>query len=347
MEIKEILKPINSMEVVDRKTIKAGIKIPANKSKVKNNYKGEIAALFSVAKENKIRPGIGNVLVTKNTIMSTDLECTLIIPNNYKINPGVGVYNKLMFETEQFSDIFSEQVEHFPEIRINSEGQSSIYDREELLSKLEGVIFSAAKSQDNLSVNCVRFNKNYIAASDTYRLITKELKSEIEFSLPLNSTKVLIKVLKLSSVDTIKVVLDNNQIDIFVGDYVLKSRIIDLVFPDVDSILDRQTYSYKVTLKSEDIKSLFQNLSKVNNSFILDFKSKKVKAIGVKNKFESDISIEGEVGFNKISLNSKFILEYVKAHNVQQLTMELTSSHEAVMINGEYLVMPLAIREED
>jgi hypothetical protein len=346
MEIKEILNLINSMEVSYRKAIKAGIKIPVAKKSItpKNNYKGEIAALFSIAKENKIRPAIGNVLVTENAIISTDLECTLIIPNNHKITPGV--YNKLMFETGQFNDVFSEQVEYFPEIRVNGEGQSSIYDRAELLSKLEKVIFAAAKSQDNLSINCVRFNKNYIAASDSYRLITKELTSEIEFSLPLNSTKILIKILKLSNSDTIKVVLDNNQVDIFVGDYVFKSRIIDLVFPDVDFILDR-LYSYKVTLKSEDIKSLFQNLAKVNSSFILDFKSKKVKVSSEKNNFESDINIEGEVGFNKISLNSKFILEYIKVHNVQELTIELTSNHEAVMINGEYLVMPLAIRDED
>jgi len=351
MTVKEILDLINEMCVEDKKKVKSGIKIPSvKKVEVKDNYLKEINLLFSVIEKNVVRPIIENVLVTDNGLMATDLDCSVFIPNIYNIKSGV--YNKLNFETKVFNETFDK--DDFPIIKIENEGLETKYNRIELLDKLEKVIFSAAKIQDNLSVKCIRFNKDKICASDTYRLSFENLKSEFEYSLPLKSSKVLINMLKLSDVDEVRVVLENNQVNIFVGNYVLKSRLIDLSYPPVENILQSTEKEYSVVIKEKDIKALFENLYKVSKdkseaqyAFVLNFKNKKVFTITDKNKFEKEINIIGGVGFDAITLNSKFILEYIKAHKIKnELTLSFGRTNQyAVTINDNYLVMPLAFRE--
>lgn len=291
--------------------------LKTKKPVIKDTYKSDIANLFSLIKDNKIRPVISKCMVKNGNIIGTDLECTVIIPDKWDIPEGI--YTKQMMDLKTYQDTYKGNIDEFPVININKQGELTTYNKVELEDALNKTIFSASKSSENLSVNVVRFTKEFVASTDNYRLIINNIKGDSEFSLPLNTSLLLQKILKNSDAEIVEMYLNKNKAEIYVGDIIIKSRIVDLAFPDVKNILQSWDFPYEITINqsskelAENMKKLYtisKNNSDGKNSFIFDFVKKELKVVGIDNKLRIPIEFNGEIDIKAISLNAKFIEEY-------------------------------------
>lgn len=327
--------------------------LKTKKPAIKDTYKSDITNLFSIIKDNKIRPVVSKCMVKNGSIIGTDLECTVIIPDKWDIPEGI--YTKQMMDLKTYQDTYKENLDEFPVINTNKQGELTTYNKTDLENALSKTIFSASKSSYNLSVNVVRFTKDSIVASDTYRLVINNIKGNSEFSLPLNTSLLLQKVLKKSDAEIVEIYLSENKVEIYIGDIIIESRVVDLAFPDVKYVIENWQFSSEITINhsskelAEIMKKLY-TISKDNsdskNSFIFDFIKKELKAVGVDNKMNIPIEFDGETDIKAISLNAKFIEEYLKAVDLDCVKMSFQDHKSAVRIEDNYYIMPLALCED-
>lgn len=309
--------------------------------------------LKSVAKKNNLRPVLEKILVSEDWIKATDLEVAVFIKNKDGISAGL--YSKDAKEIESYNNNYNNIIDEYPNLNFDKKGTATEYNKKEFEKALNDVVFCAAKSQDNLSVNCVRFASDRFVATDTHRMMSSELSSNSEFSLPLGSAKILQKVLKVEKVEMIEVYHFENQVTFFIGDVVLKSRIIDLAFPDFKSIEDSFYAGNEIVLEwkvgefTDVLKKILVIAGKREenkNAFELNFKEKKLKAKNENDSIEIDFGFQGDVNFDKIVLNAKFIEEYLKTLGKgDEIKLELIDYKNMVRINGIYYIMPFAVKE--
>lgn len=328
-------------------------KLKTKKPTIKDTYKSDVANLFSVIKDNKIRPVISKCMVKNGSIIGTDLECAVIIPDKWDIPEGI--YTKQMMDLKTYQNTYKEDLDEFPVINTNKQGELTTYNKTDLENALRKTIFSASKSSDNLSINVVRFTEDSIVASDSYRLVINNIKGNSEFSLPLNTSLLLQKVLKKSDAEIVEMYLNENEAEIYVGDIVIKSRVVDLAFPNVKYVIENWQFSSEITINhsskelAEIMKKLY-TISKDNssdkNSFRFDFIKKELKVVGVDNKMNIPIEFDGEIDIKAISLNAKFIEEYLKTVELDCVKMSFQDNKSAVKIEDNYYIMPLAIEED-
>jgi hypothetical protein len=326
--------------------------LKTKKPTIKDTYKSDVTNLFSIIKDNKIRPVISKCMVKNGSIIGTDLECTVIIPDKWNIPEGI--YTKQMMDLKTYQNTYKENLDEFPVINTNKQGELTTYNKVELEDTLNKTIFSASKSSDNLSVNVVRFTKDSIMASDTYRLVVNNIKGNSEFSLPLNTSLLLQKILKNSEAETVETYLNGSEIEIYIGDIIIKSRIVGLAFPDVSYRIENWQFPYEITINqsskelSESMKKLY-SVSSANsdskNRFIFDFIKKELRAVGIDNKINIPIEFDGEVDIKAISLNAKFIEEYLKTVELDCVKMSFQDHKSVVRIEDNYYTMPLALDE--
>lgn len=338
MELVKYLKPSN---------------LKTKKPTIKDTYKSDITNLFSVIKDNKIRPVISKCMVKNGNIIGTDLECTVIIPDKWGIQEGI--YTKQMMNLKTFPNTYKEDLDEFPVINTNKQGVLTTYNKADLENALNKTIFSASKSSYNLATNVVRFTKDSIVASDTYRLVINNIKGNSDFSLPLNTSILLRKMLKNSDVETVEIYLSEDEVEIYIGDIIIKSRIVELAFPDVKYVTESMQFSYEITINhsskelAENMKKLY-TISKDNsdgkNSFIFDFIKKELRAVGVDNKINIPIEFDGEIDIKAISLDAKFIEEYLKTVELDCVKMSFQDRKSAVRIEDNYYIMPLNMNED-
>ena len=322
-------------------------KLKTRKRTIKDTYKSDITNLFSVIKNNKIRPVVSKCMVKNGSIIGTDLECTVIIPDKWDIPEGI--YTKQMMDLKTYQDTYKEGLDEFPVINTNKQGELTTYNKVELEDALNKTIFSASKSSYNSSVNVVRFTKDSIVASDTYRLVINNIKGNSEFSLPLNTSLLLQKVLKKSDAEIVEIYLSENEVEIYIGDIIIKSRVVDLAFPDVKHLIENWQFSSEITINhsSKEIVEIMKKLYTISkDNFIFDFIKKELKAVGVDNKINIPIEFDGEIDIKAISLNAKFIEEYLKTVNLNCVKMSFQDHKSTVKIEDNYYIMPLAMEED-
>lgn len=326
------------------KKIIAGIKI---KTPAKPKQVDLSALVWNTIEDNKIRPVLGKCLITKDSVIGTDLECAVIVPNNNDI--PVGIYTKQMMTLQTYSDIYKEDIGDYPTIKLNKHGSKAVYDKSILEQHINEIMFALPKDDDNLSINGIRFGNKYITATNSYIAAFKEMKSESEFTLPKKTCKVLSKCLKASSVSSVEMYIDGNQIEIYIGDISIKSRLIDLRYANITGVLENIITTADIEFTG-DILPIIEKLLEVGknnpdtkNMFTINIKNKKVSAVGVDNKYETDIefTVKGSLEFDKISLNSKFVLDYLKANNPDNLILKVHKNDSAVMVNNDCLMMPI------
>jgi hypothetical protein len=328
-------------------------KLKTKKPTIKDTYKSDITNLFSVIKKNNIRPVIEKCMVKNGNIIGTDLECTVIIPDKWNIPNGL--YTKQMMNLKTYPNTYKEDLDEFPIINTNKQGELTTYNKTDLENALSKTIFAAAESSDDLSVNVVRFTKDSIASTDNYRLVINNIKGNSDFSLPLNTSIVLQKMLKNSDVETVEIYLNNNEVEIYIGDIVIKSRVVELAFPDVKHVIEYCQFSYEITINhsSKELAEIMKKLHTISkdnsdskNSFIFDFIKKELRAVGVDNKINIPIEFDGETDIKAISLNAKSIEEYLKTVELDCVKMSFQDHKSAVKIEDNYYTMPLAAWED-
>ena len=280
---------------------------------------------------------------------------------------------KIIIKTEKINSEFSTfDPENYPITPVLELGVEYSFDKQKLLDSIENAKIAASITPENLAVNCIRLeieeNKIKLISSDTYRLIYLEEdldeeeknKESLSVSIPLKTIDGLIKIMKL--IDENKVILksDGTKVYFRLGEVEILTRVIELQFPDYKSILSGSQYDKKILLNTKDFISVLKRTLifvrdnyEAKNSGIFHFENDKLLLNGVSEnaKIKEEIPIIKEGEDLKISLNVKFLLDYVATITGEVTQLKLLNSKSSVLITDEkdekslYLTMPLALRD--
>ena len=262
--------------------------------------------------------------------------------------------------------------ENYPIQSKLENGVEYVFLKEKLLNNIENVKISAATDVENLAVNCIRLeieeNKLKLISSDTYRLtyIEEDLeesqrnKENLIVSIPLKTIDGLIKIMKLVEESEIMLKSDGSKVYFKFSNVEILTRTIDLQFPDYKSILNSSKHDKKVLLNTKDFLSVLKRASifvKENKEFrngaVFKFENNKLTLTGTNDnaRIKEKIIIIQEGENLKISLNVKFLIDYISTIQGKVTVLELLNEKSSVIIKDEnnpnslYFTMPLALRE--
>ena len=283
--------------------------------------------------------------------------------------------NNLYIESSDSASEFSlMNPEDFPNIIENVE---SVKDKEnfkinsvELANILEKVKFAASTSSDNLSINCIRMEnegkKLKFATTDTYRLVflekeLDEIKGNVEVSIPLNTAEALTKLLKNMEEVEIVVYSTEKQIYFKIAETLMVSRVIDLVFPNYKGILGNDAYNKTLIINNEVFLKVLRRIiifvknnaeSKYGATFEIEGKLLKINGVNDIARINEQLEVEYEGEKIKISLNAKFISEFIQnLDKDSDIILNFISPNSSVKIRQQsennylYVVMPLALKD--
>ena len=263
-------------------------------------------------------------------------------------------------------------VENFPLQSKLENGVEYVFEKGELLNKIENVKISASPNPENLAVNCIRVeieeNKLKLISSDTYRLtyIEEDLeesqrnKENLSLSIPLKTIDGLIKIMKLIDEEKIVVKSDGSKVFFKFSNVEILTRTIDLQFPDYKSILNNSQHNKKILLNTKDFLSVLKRTAifvrdnkESKNGGIFNFSNNKLLLTGTSEnaQIKEEIVTIQEGEDLKISLNVKFLLDYISTIKGKVTVLELLNNKSSVIVKDEdndkslYFTMPLALRE--
>ncbi len=251
-------------------------------------------------------------------------------------------------------------------------GVEYIFSKEKLLNYIENVKISASTDIENLAVNCIRLeieeNKLKLISSDSYRLtyIEEELeenqrnKEDLIVSIPLKTIDGLIKIMKLMEESEIMLKSDGSKVYFKFSNVEILTRTIDLQFPDYKSILNNSKHDKKVLLNTKDFLSILKRASlfvKENKEFkngaTFRFENNKLTLKGTNDnaRIKEEIITIQEGENLKISLNVRFLIDYISTIQGKVTVLELLNEKSSVIIKDEsnpnslYFTMPMSLRE--
>ena len=262
--------------------------------------------------------------------------------------------------------------ENFPVQSKLENGVEYVFEKEKLLNDIENVKISASPNPENLAVNCIRMeieeNKLKLISSDTYRLtyIEENLddaqkgKENLSLSIPLKTIDGLIKIMKLIDEENITVKSDGSKVFFQFSNVEILTRTIDLQFPDYKSILNNSQHNKKILLNTKDFLSVLRRTAifvrdnkEAKNGGIFNFANNKLLLTGTSEnaQIKEEIVTIQEGGDLKISLNVRFLLDYISTIEGKVTVLELLNNKSSVIVKDEdnnkslYFTMPLALRE--
>ena len=262
--------------------------------------------------------------------------------------------------------------ENFPVQSKLENGVEYVFEKEKLLNDIENVKISASPNPENLAVNCIRMeieeDKLKLISSDTYRLtyIEENLddaqkgKENLSLSIPLKTIDGLIKIMKLIDEENITVKSDGSKVFFQFSNVEILTRTIDLQFPDYKSILNNSQHNKKILLNTKDFLSVLRRTAifvrdnkEAKNGGIFNFANNKLLLTGTSEnaQIKEEIVTIQEGGDLKISLNARFLLDYISTIEGKVTVLELLNNKSSVIVKDEdndkslYFTMPLALRE--
>ena len=280
---------------------------------------------------------------------------------------------KLIIQASSTNTEFSlYDVENFPVQSRLENGVEYVFEKGKLLNNIENVKISASPNPENLAVNCIRVeieeNKLKLVSSDTYRLtyIEEDLedsqrnKENLSLSIPLKTIDGLIKIMKLIDEEKIVVKSDGSKVFFKLSNVEILTRTIDLQFPDYKSILNNSQHNKKILLNTKDFLSVLKRTAifvrdnkESKNGGIFNFSNNKLLLTGTSEnaQIKEEIVTIQEGEDLKISLNVKFLLDYISTIKGKVTVLELLNNKSSVIVKDEdndkslYFTMPLALRE--
>ena len=280
---------------------------------------------------------------------------------------------KLIIQASSTNTEFSlYDVENFPVQSRLENGVEYIFEKGKLLNNIENVKISASPNPENLAVNCIRVeieeNKLKLVSSDTYRLtyIEEDLeesqrnKENLSLSIPLKTIDGLIKIMKLIDEEKIVVKSDGSKVFFKLSNVEILTRTIDLQFPDYKSILNNSQHNKKILLNTKDFLSVLRRTAifvrdnkESKNGGIFNFSNNKLLLTGTSEnaQIKEEIVTIQEGEDLKISLNVKFLLDFISTIKGKVTVLELLNNKSSVIVKDEdndkslYFTMPLALRE--
>ncbi|MBP9478634.1 MAG: DNA polymerase III subunit beta [Sebaldella sp.] len=369
---------------VNRKDFLKGIQIVEN-AVSENKIRPVISGIFIEAKENEIFLKGTDLELSINFKINGEVSENGKIVIKYKLIEEflkqisdetielIEENGKIVIKTEKINSEFSTfDPENYPITPVLELGVEYNFNKQKLLDSIENAKIAASITPENLAVNCIRLeieeNKIKLISSDTYRLIYLEEdleddeknKESLSVSIPLKTIDGLIKIMKLIDEDKVTLKSDGTKVYFRLGEVEILTRVIELQFPDYKSILSGSQYDKKILLNTKDFISVLKRTLifvrdnyEAKNSGIFHFENDKLLLNGVSEnaKIKEEIPVIKEGEDLKISLNVKFLLDYVSTITGEVTQLKLLNSKSSVLITDEkdekslYLTMPLALRD--
>ncbi|RRD40190.1 DNA polymerase III subunit beta [Leptotrichia sp. OH3620_COT-345] len=369
---------------VDRKELLKAIQIVEN-AVTENKIREVLSGIYIEAKENKIILKGTDLELSINTEISGDIASEGKIVIKHKLIEEflkqildekielMEEQGKLIIKTDSTNTEFSiYDAENFPVQTKIDLGVEYTFNKNKLLNYIENVKISASTDPENLAVNCIRLeieeNKLKLVSSDTYRLtyIEEELeenernKEGLSVSIPLKTIDGLIRIMRLIDEESIIFKSDGTKVFLKFSNVEILTRVIELQFPDYKSILKSAQHDKKILLNTKDFLSVLKRTlifvrdnKDAKNGGIFNFENNKLILTGINEnaKIKEELATIQEGEDLKISLNVKFLLDYISILDGKVTELKLMNSKSSVLVKDEesdkslYFTMPLALRE--
>jgi DNA polymerase-3 subunit beta len=357
----------------------------------RNEFIQNLSNLSLVIKDNSIRPVISGaklevsdgLIKFTGTTLETTLKSTMtgVIKEEGTVVFKIGLVleyiklltqeeieigaseNKLFIHNAEFLVLDDEE---YP--TLNIDGGNKILEIESSLfvEFLDKVSFSASTLPENLAVSTIRMkledNKIYLITTDSYRLThyvtDHDTYMNTEISIPLEGATILGKLFRGSKA-VLNFYLDGSQLRVKSENLIFSIRLVDLAFPDYNSILSSMSSTKKIELNLKDCKSALKKVltiakrnQETKNGAYFDFKNNTLKISvssgNAKTTQKLDTIKDGE-DF-KASLNVKYIEDYL--NNIEKnIVIEATNASSMFILKEmdnddyTYILMPLALRD--
>jgi len=287
--------------------------------------------------------------------------------------------NILFIETEDSTteyDVFT--TEDYPStfeyINLNENNFKFEMPSQELVEIFEKVLFSA-DTPDNIAMNCIRIESNNKAlnfvSTNTYRLtyLKKDVENEINdfaVSVPADTISSVVKIVKGLDNELIKIYKEGAHLYFKYKETTIITKLIELRFPNYADILSNITYDKKLSINNEKFTNLLKRVlifsrSNMESKYSSTYQFKHsdnteskliISALNDIARINEELNISFEGEDLKISLNSKYLLEFIQnIPKEKELILEFMYANSAVKVYEKdkedyiYILMPLALRD--
>ena len=287
--------------------------------------------------------------------------------------------NILFIETEDSTteyDVFT--TEDYPStfeyINLNENNFKFEMPSQELVEIFEKVLFSA-DTPDNIAMNCIRIESNNKAlnfvSTNTYRLtyLKKDVENEINdfaVSVPADTISSVVKIVKGLDNELIKIYKEGVHLYFKYKETTIITKLIELRFPNYADILSNITYDKKLSINNEKFTNLLKRVlifsrSNMESKYSSTYQFKHsdnaeskliISALNDIARINEELNISFEGEDLKISLNSKYLLEFIQnIPKEKELILEFMYANSAVKAYEKdnedyiYILMPLALRD--
>ena len=287
--------------------------------------------------------------------------------------------NILFIETEDSTteyDVFTTEdyPNTFENINLNENNFKFEMPSQELVEIFEKVLFSA-DTPDNIAMNCIRIESNNKAlnfvSTNTYRLtyLKKDVEKEINdfaVSVPADTISSIVKIVKGLDNELIKIYKEDAHLYFKYKETTIITKLIELRFPNYADILSNITYDKKLSINNETFTNLLKRVlifsrSNMESKYSSTYQFKHgdngeskliISALNDIARINEELNISFEGEDLKISLNSKYLLEFIQnIPKEKELVLEFMYANSAVKVyekdneNYIYILMPLALRD--
>ena len=287
--------------------------------------------------------------------------------------------NILFIETEDSTteyDVFTTEdyPNTFENINLNENNFKFEMPSQELVEIFEKVLFSA-DTPDNIAMNCIRIESNNktlnFVSTNTYRLtyLKKDVENEINdfaVSVPADTISSVVKIVKGLDNELIKIYKEGAHLYFKYKETTIITKLIELRFPNYADILSNITYDKKLSINNEKFTNLLKRVlifsrSNMESKYSSTYQFKHsdnaeskliISALNDIARINEELNISFEGEDLKISLNSKYLLEFIQnIPKEKELILEFMYANSAVKVYEKdkedyiYILMPLALRD--
>ena len=287
--------------------------------------------------------------------------------------------NILFIETEDSTteyDVFTTEdyPNTFENINLHENNFKVEMPSQELVEIFEKVLFSA-DTPDNIAMNCIRIESNNktlnFVSTNTYRLtyLKKDVEKEINdfaVSVPADTISSIVKIVKGLDNELIKIYKEDAHLYFKYKETTIITKLIELRFPNYADILSNITYDKKLSINNEIFTNLLKRVlifsrSNMESKYSSTYQFKHgvngeskliISALNDIARINEELNISFEGEDLKISLNSKYLLEFIQnIPKEKELVLEFMYANSAVKVYEKdnedyiYILMPLALRD--
>ena len=287
--------------------------------------------------------------------------------------------NILFIETEDSTteyDVFTTEdyPNTFENINLNENNFKFEMPSQELVEIFEKVLFSA-DTPDNIAMNCIRIESNNktlnFVSTNTYRLtyLKKDVEKEINdfaVSVPADTISSIVKIVKGLDNELIKIYKEDAHLYFKYKETTIITKLIELRFLNYADILSNITYDKKLSINNETFTNFLKRVlifsrSNMESKYSSTYQFKHgdngeskliISALNDIARINEELNISFEGEDLKISLNSKYLLEFIQnIPKEKELVLEFMYANSAVKVYEKdnedyiYILMPLALRD--